>query len=48
VLRKLTKPTRIKGHTAKASPEHPQYLVESETSGGKAAHKPSALRKRRS
>jgi membrane protein involved in colicin uptake len=47
VVRKLTKPTTIKGHTAKASPDDPQFLVESDN-GGRAAHKPSALRKERS
>jgi Hypervirulence associated proteins TUDOR domain len=45
VVRKLTSKTRIKGHTAKADPEHPQYLVESEKSGTRAAHKPDALKK---
>lgn len=44
VIRKLTKPTKIKGHEAKASKEDPQYLVESDN-GGRAAHKPSALDK---
>lgn len=39
MLRKLTQTTKIKGHTAKASPEEPQYLVESENSGTKAAHR---------
>lgn len=45
VIRKLTKPTRIKSHEVKASPENPEYLVRSDTSGGEAAHKPGALRK---
>jgi hypothetical protein len=48
VVRRLVRPTRIKGHEAKASPEHPQYLVRSERSGAEAAHKPSALRRLRS
>jgi hypothetical protein len=45
VVRKLTSPTRIKGHTAKPTEDDPQYLVESEKSGGRAAHKPEALKK---
>jgi hypothetical protein len=47
VINKLTRPTKVKGHHAKASPENPQYLVESDN-GGRAAHRPSALRKRQS
>lgn len=45
VIRKLKSPTKIRGHEAKASPEHPQYLVESDRSGGQAAHHPEALRR---
>ena len=45
VVRKLTSKTRIKGHTAKPSKEHPQYLVRSEKSGAEAAHKPEELKK---
>ncbi len=47
VLRKLTSPTKIKGHEVKASPDNPEYLVKSDKSGGVAAHKPSALRRRK-
>lgn len=43
VKRKLTDRTHIKGHEVAASPEHPEYLVESEKSGEEAAHKPEAL-----
>jgi len=46
VVKKLTGPTTIKGHQVKASKDEPQYLVRSDN-GGKAAHKPSALRKRK-
>lgn len=46
VVKKLTRPTKIKGHKVAASRENPEFLVESEKSGGRAAHKPSALRKR--
>ena len=43
VKEKLTETTEIKGHTAKASEDDPQYLVESESTGSEAAHKPDAL-----
>jgi hypothetical protein len=45
IVRKLTRPMEIKGHHVAASPENPQYLVESEKSGAQAAHKPDELRK---
>lgn len=45
VQKKLTEPTDIEGHTAKASKEKPQYLVKSENTGAEAAHKPDALEK---
>lgn len=45
VQKKLTEPTDIGGHTAKASKEAPQYLVKSESTGAEAAHKPDALEK---
>lgn len=45
VVKKQTCPTRIKGHAVKASPEHPEYIVESDKSGKQAAHKPGALKK---
>jgi hypothetical protein len=43
---KVTSAMRIKGHRVAASPENPEYLVESDKSGREAAHKPDALRKR--
>jgi len=46
VVKKLTKRTHIKGHTVAATPDEPQYLVESETGAGRAAHKAGALKKR--
>jgi hypothetical protein len=46
VVRKLTMPTKIKGHKVAASKDAPQYLVESEKSGGRAAHRPEALKKK--
>jgi len=45
VVRKLTSKTRIKGHVAKPDPERPQYLVDSEKTGARAAHQPDKLDK---
>lgn len=45
VVRKLTSPTKIKGHKVAASKDNPEYLVESGKTGARAAHKPSELRK---
>lgn len=45
VVRKLTSPTHIKGHKVAASKDNPEYLVESNRTGARAAHKPSELRK---
>ena len=45
VVKKQTSPTSIKGHKVAASKEDPQYIVESEKSGARAAHKPEALKK---
>lgn len=45
VVRKITAPMTIKGHKVAASPDNPEYLVETEE-GKRAAHKPDALRKR--
>lgn len=44
VVKKLTKPTQIKGHKVAASPDNPEYQVKSDK-GGIAAHKPDALKK---
>ena len=46
VTEKLTKTATVKGHTAKATPEKPQYRVKSDN-GGEAIHKPGALKKLR-
>jgi Hypervirulence associated proteins TUDOR domain len=45
IEKKLTSPINIKGHKVAASKDNPEYLVKSDKSGGKAAHKPSALKK---
>lgn len=44
VEKKVTADMTIKGHQVRASPDDPQYLVESDN-GGKAAHKRTALKK---
>ncbi len=44
VLRKLTRPTTIKGHKVAASPDNPEWLVETDE-GKRAAHKADALKK---
>ena len=44
VVRKVTAPMTIKGHKVAASKDNPEYLVESDA-GGRAAHKPEALKK---
>ena len=46
VKKKLTSETDVEGHTAKASEDEPQYLVESDKTGAEAAHRPDALKKR--
>ena len=45
VVKKLTSPMKIKGHKVAASKDNPEYLVESDKSGGRAAHKAGALKK---
>ncbi len=45
VKKKLTKPMDIKGHHVAASPDNPEFLVESDKGGGQAAHKPASLKK---
>lgn len=46
VEKKLTSTTKIKGHTAKPTKDDPQYLVKSDKTGAKAAHKPTELKKK--
>ena len=45
VVRKVTSTTHIKGHKIAAAKDNPQYIVESNQSGKRAAHKPDALSK---
>lgn len=44
VVRKQTEPTQIKGHKVAASPDKPQFIVET-NEGKRAAHKAEALTK---
>ena len=44
VKKKLTAPTDIKTHHVAASPDNPEFLVKSTSSGQLAAHKPAALK----
>ena len=44
VKKKLTAPIEIKTHHVAASPDNPQLLVQSASTGKKAAHKPGALK----
>ena len=46
VVRRQTSPMDIGGHHVAASPENPEFVVRSDTSGKLAAHKGSALKKR--
>ena len=41
----VTSTTKVKGHTAKATKEHPEVLVKSAKSGKQAVHKPEELTK---
>ena len=42
VIKRPTAPAQGKGHAVKAASDNPEYLVESDTTGAKAAHKASA------
>ena len=45
VVEKVTGTEKVKGHTAKASKEHPEYRVKSDKSGKEAIHRPAELKK---
>ena len=45
VKKKLTAPIELKTHHVAASPDNPQLLVQSASTGKKAAHKPDALKR---
>ena len=42
VVKKITSPTTIKGHKVAASPDNPEFIVETED-GKRAGHKAGAL-----
>jgi hypothetical protein len=46
VEKKITEDTEEAGRKVRASKDDPQYLVESDKSGGEAVHKPEALKKK--
>jgi Hypervirulence associated proteins TUDOR domain len=46
VKKKITSDTEAGGRQVRASKDEPQYLVESDKSGGEAVHKPGALKKK--
>jgi hypothetical protein len=46
VKKRLTAPAEIKGHHVAASPDNPEYLVQSAKTGAQAAHKPDALKQK--
>lgn len=45
VVNKQTTPTKIKTHKVAASKDNPEYIVKSDKTGAKAAHKAEALKK---
>ncbi|MGO7167758.1 DUF2945 domain-containing protein [Rhizobium leguminosarum] len=45
VVKKQSSPTKIKDHSVNASKAEPQYIVESDKSGKRAAHNPDELKK---
>ncbi len=45
VVKKVTSTEKVKGHTAKASKDDPQYKVKSDKTGAEAIHKPGELKK---
>ena len=45
VEKKVTSTEHVKGHTAKASKDHPEFKVKSDKSGKEAIHKPEELKK---
>ena len=45
VVKTVTSTTKVKGHVAKATSEHPEVLVKSDKSGREAIHKPEQLKR---
>jgi hypothetical protein len=46
VVKKETGAAKVKGHTAKATKDEPQYRVKSDKSGKEAIHKPEELKRK--
>ena len=46
VVKKVESKTQVKGHTVNASSDNPQYIVESNSTGARAAHKPESLKRK--
>ena len=46
VIKKVTRTTKVKSHTAKASKDNPQYKVVSDKTGAEAIHKRESLTKK--
>ena len=46
VVKKQTRGTKIKTHTVAASKQNPEYIVETDKTHKRAAHKASALQRR--
>jgi hypothetical protein len=46
VEQRITSDTTIKSNDVQASEDNPKYIVKSDKTGAKAAHKPDALDKR--
>jgi hypothetical protein len=46
VEKKQTSATQIKGHKVAATTDNPEYIVKSDKTSAKAAHKPEALKKK--
>lgn len=45
VEKTVTRTTKVKGHVAKATKDHPEVMVRSDKSGKKAVHMPEELKK---
>ena len=45
VVKKVTGTEKVKGFTAKASKDHPEFRVKSAKTGAEAIHKPEELKK---
>ena len=46
IIEKITSQSKVKGHTAHATRNDPQYKVKSDKSGAEAIHKPASLDKK--